>query len=58
MIKFYADTKAEPTMSGMGLNSIPKATIPVKESNTQHTLPTIFRWWQSNYPLKLLGADT
>jgi len=35
MIKFYANIKAEQTMSGMRLNSIPKATISVK--GIEHT---------------------
>ena len=35
MIKFYANIKAEQTMSGMRLNSIPKATIPT--NRIEHT---------------------
>jgi hypothetical protein len=36
MIEFYADIfEAEQTMSGMRLNSIPKATIPVRR--IEHT---------------------
>ncbi|KAF5412186.1 MAG: hypothetical protein C5S47_02025 [Candidatus Methanogasteraceae archaeon] len=47
MIEFYADTsEAEQTMSGMRLNSIPKATIPVK--GIEHTVHPAYNFSDSD----------